>query len=380
MIRGYKYRIYPNAKQKKQINQMIGNARFVYNWALNRRINEYQLEKNNISVFKLMSELTILKKDSDYSWLNMSVAQSLQLSIVNMDKAFTRFFKYKNGFPKFKSKNNAYSRVGFPQDTKIDFCSNKISVPKIKWIKSKISRTFDGTIKTSTIEKTSTEKYFISILVDIEDANVKRKDISKINAVGIDTGIKTFATLSDGVLIQNPKFLYKSIDKLKSLQRFAAKKKNGSKNRKKALIKVARLHEKISNQRLDFLHKTTTMISNNYDTVACENLNLPGLLKNHKLSKSILDLGLGKFYEILKYKMNDRGGNYIEIGRFEPSSKMCKCGHINKNLKLSDRTWICEKCKAINDRDILAANNILKFALNPKNKTTGGISGIACGD
>ena len=380
MVKGFRYRIYPNKEQEKQINQMLGNARFVYNWALDRRIKEYQAEKKNISAFTLMTELTQLKKRPEYDWLKLSVAQSLQQSIVNMDKAFTRFFKQKKGFPKFKSKHKGTHKVGFPQNTKVDFENNKVSVNKIGWIKTKISRTFDGKIKTATIEKTPTGKFFVSITVELPDVKVKQKPISKTNAVGIDTGIKTFATLSDGTEIENPKHLKNNLQRLKVLQKRASKKQKGSVNRKKANLQVARLHERIANQRLDFLHKTTTAIAKQYDTVACENLNISGMLRNHKLAQSIADLGLGKFYTFLQYKMIEQGGNYLEIGRFAPSSKMCGCGAINKNLQLSDREWVCHECGTINQRDILAANNILKFALNPKNKTTDGMSGVACGD
>lgn len=380
MVKGFRYRIYPNKEQEKQINQMLGNARFIYNWALDRRIKEYQAEKKNISAFTLMTELTKLKKQPEYDWLKLSVAQSLQQSIVNMDKAFTRFFKQKKGFPKFKSKHKGTHKVGFPQNTKVDFKNNKVSVNKIGWIKTKISRTFDGEIKTATIEKTLTGKFFVSITVELPDVKVKQKPISKTNAVGIDAGIKTFATLSDGIEIENPKHLKSNLQRLKILQKRASKKQKGSANRKKSNLQVARLHEKIANQRLDFLHKTTTAIAKQYDTVACENLNISGMLRNHKLAQSIADLGLGRFYTLLQYKMIEQGGNYLEIGRFEPSSKMCGCGAINKNLQLSDREWVCPECGTINQRDILAANNILKFALNPKNKTTDGMSGVACGD
>ena len=380
MIRGYKYRIFPNKEQEQQLNQMLGNARFVYNWALDRRIKEYQSEKKSISAFTLMKELTQLKKQEQYDWLNLSGAQSLQQSIVNMDKAFTRFFKQKKGFPKFKSKHVGTHHVGFPQKTKIDFEAGKVSLPKLGWIKTKISRDFYGNIKTSTIEKTPTNKFFISITVELQDVKVKQKPISKKNAVGIDTGIKTFATLSDGTKIENPKHLKNSIKRLKVLQRRASKKQKGSSNRRKANLKVALLHEKISNQRLDFLHKTTTAIAKQYDTVACENLNISGMMRNHKLAQSIADLGLGRFYTLLQYKMQERGGNYLEIGRFQPSSKMCSCGVINKELKLSDRIWTCKACGVTHERDELAATNILKFALNTKNKKTVGMTGLACGD
>jgi len=380
MIKGFKYRIYPNTEQTKQLNQMLGNARFVYNWALKTRIEAYQTDKKSISAFTLMTELTQLKKQTEFEWLNLSVAQSLQQSIVNMEKAFTRFFKQKKGFPKFKSKHNNKHVVGFPQNTKIDFENNKVSVNKVGWIKTRISRTFEGNIKTSTIEKTASGKYFISITVELPDVKVKQKPIKKETAVGIDTGIKTFAVLSDGTEIENPKHLKTSIKRLKVLQKRVSKKVKGSNNRRKAVKKLAIVHEHIANQRLDFLHKTTTSIAKKYDTVVCENLNIAGMVKNHKLAQSISDLGLGRFYTLLEYKMQEQGGNYLEIGRFEPSSKMCGCGEINKELKLSDRVWTCSKCGIENNRDFLAANNILKFGLQKQNLLTAGTVGRASGD
>lgn len=380
MIKGFRYRIYPNTEQTKQLNQMLGNARFVYNWALKTRIEAYQTDKKSISAFTLMTELTKLKKQTELEWLNLSVAQSLQQSIVNMEKAFTRFFKQKKGFPKFKSKHNNKQVVGFPQNTKIDFEKNKVSVNKIGWIRTRISRTFEGNIKTSTIEKTASGKYFISITVELPDVKVKQKPIKKETAVGIDTGIKTFAVLSDGIEIENPKHLKTSIKRLKVLQKRVSKKVKGSNNRRKAIKKLAIIHEHIANQRLDFLHKTTTSIAKKYDTVVCENLNIAGMVKNHKLAQSIADLGLGRFYTLLQYKMQEQGGNYLEIGRFEPSSKMCGCGEINKELKLSDRVWTCSKCGIENNRDFLAANNILKFGLQKQNLLTAGTVGRASGD
>lgn len=367
MIKGYRYRIYPNKKQTELLNQMLGNARFVYNWALNRRIEAYQKDKKKLSAFTLMKELAKLKKKEQYEWLNLSVAQSLQASIVNMEKAFTRFFKQKKGFPNFKSKKRGKHTISFPQNTKIDFENNKISVNKLLWIKARISREFEGTIKTAVISKTSTNKFFISLTVEQKNKKVKQKPIREKTAIGIDTGIKMFATLSDGREIENPKHLRSSLQRLKILQRRASKKIKGSNNRRKAFLRVARLHEKTSNQRMDFIHKTTTQIANEWDTVIVENLNIAGMLKNHCLAQSIADLGLGAFYRILNYKLTEQGKNYLEIGRFEPSSKLCECGELNNNLTLADREWTCEKCGAINERDKLAARNIKKFGLQKQN-------------
>jgi putative transposase len=366
MFKGYKYRIYPNKTQEQSINQMFGNARWVYNWALARRIKAYQKDKTSISAFTLMKELAKMKKKPEYEWLNLSVAQSLQQSIRNMDKAFKRFFREKHGFPRFKLKHDNQS-IMFPQNTKIDFDANRVWVLKLGWIPARLSRTFDGTIKTAVISKTKTGKFFISITVDEPKNQPNKKPIQEHGAVGIDTGSKTYATLSDGTRIENPKYLVRSLKRLRMLQRRVSKKVKGSKNRAKAIMRLARQHEKIANQRLDFLHKRTTEIANRYDTVFCENLNIKGMMANRKLTRSIGDLGLGYFYQMLKYKLEERGKNYDEIGRFEPSSKLCTCGVINNKLTLADREWTCESCGRTHDRDFLAANNILRFGLQKHN-------------
>lgn len=383
MLRGYEYRIYPNQKQTGQLEQMLGNARWVYNWSLARRIEAYQKDKKTMSAFTLMTELTQIKKKPEYEWLSLSVAQGLQQSIVNMEKAFTRFFREKHGFPKFKRKHDKRQTVGFPQNTKVDFEANRVFVQKLGWIPTRISRTFEGTIKTSVIKKTATGKFFVSIAVETEDKKMKQKEICKATAVGIDTGIKTFAVLSDGTEIENPKHLKQALGRLKVLQRRASRKVKGSCNRRKAVLQLALQHEHVANQRKDFLHKTTSGIVNRFDidTVVCENLNIKGMMKNHCLAQSISDLGLGDFYRILQYKLADRGKNYLEIGRFEPSSRMCTCGKVNARLTLSNRLWTCEICGAVHDRDHLAAQNILKFGLQKQNLivATGGTSGRACG-
>ncbi len=381
MIKGYKYRLVLNKTQTQQINQMLGNARFIYNWALDKRIKAYQADKTKLSAFTLMKDVARLKYQPEYEWLQLSVAQSLQASIVNMEKAFTRFFKQKKGFPKFKSKHKGKDTISFPQNTKVDFENGKVSVNKLGWINAKLSRKFEGEIKTAVISKTPTDKYFISITVELPDKKVRQKPIREKTAVGIDTGIKQFAILSDETRIENPKHLKSNLQRLKVLQRRVCKKVKGSNNRRKAVKKLALIHEHISNQRLDFLHKQTTLIAKKYDTVVCENLNIAGMVKNHCLAQSIADLGLGKFYTLLNYKMQEQGKNYLEIGRFAPSSKMCTCGIINNELKLSDREWTCSSCGETHDRDLLAAKNILKFGLTKQNlKTVGMTASNASGD
>jgi len=187
--------------------------------------------------------------------------------------------------------------------------------------------------------------------------------LSENKAIGIDLGIKTFAVLSNRVEIENPKHLRKSIEKLKKLQRKVSKKQKGSSNRKKSIVKLAKLHEKVANQRLDFLHKTTYYLVTNYDTLCLETLKANNMMKNHKLAQALSDISIGKFNDILDYKAEWFGCNILRIGQFEPSSKMCSCGVINKELKLSDRNWVCKSCGTIHNRDLLAANNIKKTLL-----------------
>jgi len=381
MYKAFKYRIYPNKEQEELINKHIGCSRWVYNYGLNKKIESYQQARKGISRFDIQKELPILKKTEGTEWLSEVLAQSLQTSLENLDQAFTKFFKEKKGFPKFKSKHESHQSYSIPQNVRVYFEECKVYIPKLpSLVKCKFSRIFEGTIKTSTISKTPTGKYFISILVDIPQSIPEPLPIDESQAIGIDLGIKTYAVLSNGNSIENPKYLKKSLKRLKKLQRKASKKKKGSNNRKKANKKVALLYERVTNQRKDFLHKVTTQLVRDYDTICLETLKPSNMVKNHKLAQAISDVSWSTFNEYLDYKASWCGKNVLRIGQFEPSSKMCSCGLINKDLKLSDRTWTCSSCKTTHDRDLLAANNIKRFAF-VKNKTTDGTSGCqACGD
>lgn len=201
-----------------------------------------------------------------------------------------------------------------------------------------------------------------SVLVEVDEVPKANKPICENQAVGVDLGIKTFATLSNGVEIENPKHLKKSLEKLKALQRKVSKKQRGSNNRKKAVKRLSVLHERVANQRLDFLHKTTHHLVSNYDTICLETLRASNMIKNHNLAQALSDISIGKFNEILEYKAEWNGVNVLRIRQFEPSSKMCSCGVVNNDLKLSDRRWTCKSCGVKHDRDKLAENNIKKFA------------------
>lgn len=378
--RAYRYRLYPNEEQKVLIAKHLGSCRFIYNYALAKKVKAYQVDGTNLSRFDIQADLPNMKKFDEYCWLKEVNSLSLQASLANLDSAYTKFFHEHKGFPNFKSKKDSKQSFSIPQNTKVDFENGRIFIPKFKsGIKAILHRTFDGIVKTSTITRTSTGKYFISILVEVDEPDVSMKPICENKAVGIDLGIKTFAVLSDGTEIPNPKHLKQSLDKVKKLQRSLLHKTKGSKNRDKARRKLALAHEQVTNRRNDFLHKVTSYLVNNYDTICLEDLNVKGMIKNHHLAQSLLDIAIGTFNTLLEYKAKERGVNILRIGRFEPSSKMCTCGYINHNLTLAIREWTCPECGSIHDRDLLAANNIKRFAFRKIN-TVGTTEIHACGD
>jgi putative transposase len=378
--RAYKYRIFPNEEQKVLIAKHLGCCRFIYNYALDKKVRAYQTDKINLSRFDIQADLPNMKKSEEYCWLKEVNSLSLQASLANLDSAYTKFFREHKSFPRFKSKKDSKQSFSIPQNTRVDFENGRIFIPKFKGgIKTKFHRTFEGIVKSSTISRTATGKYFISILVEVNEPDVPMKPICENKAVGIDLGIKTFAVLSDGTEIPNPKHLKQSLDKVKKLQRSLSHKNKGSKNRDKARRKLALAHEQVTNRRNDFLHKVTSYLVNNYDTICLEDLNVKGMVKNHHLAQALEDIAIGTFNTLLEYKAKERGVNILRIGRFEPSSKMCTCGYINHNLTLAMREWVCPECGKVHDRDFLAANNIKRFAF--RNINTVGTTEIhACGD
>jgi putative transposase len=363
--KAYKYRIYPNQEQKELLEKHFGCVRFTFNWGLDRKIKAYQQDKKRLSCFDLINELAKLKKEKEFEWLNEINSQSLQMSLRNLDNAFTNFFRKQNKFPNFKSKKHNINSFQIPQHLKL---LDKLDIPKIKGIKIIQHRKLEGKIKTATVSKTPTGKYYISILVEQDKKLPKKLKIKEKTTIGIDLGIKTFATLSDGRKIDNPKYFKNSLRKLKRQQRWLSRKVKGSNNRRKQIKKVGLIHEKINNQRLDFLHKFSFQITHEkqVDTIAIEDLNVKGMVKNHCLAQAISDISWSEFRRQLEYKTEWYGKNLLVIGRFEASSKTCSCGQVNQELKLSDREWTCKVCGVKHDRDILAANNIKKFALIPQ--------------
>lgn len=375
--KAYKYRLYPTNEQKILLEKNFNATRWVYNWGLRKKINQYKKYKNHsnkrkrvLSNYDLQKQLPYIKKIEKLQWLNEAGSLSLIFALRNLDSAYRNFFRRikksdkQKGFPKFKSKYASTQSFQFHQGHKIDFDKKLFSAPKIFNIPIIIDRKFKGKMKTATISKKSTGKYYVSILVEEKGTLPKKPVMQEKTTLGIDVGLKHFAVLSNGVKIENPKCLEKSKLRLEILQRRLSRKKKRSSNYKKAKLKVALLHEKIFFQRQDFIHKLTHSLTNDkkINTLKVENLNIKGMVKNHCLAKAISDAAWSEFKNKLQYKSEWYGRNLIEIDTFYPSSKLCgNCGKVNKDLKLKHRKWKCKVCGIILDRDLNAAQNLKNF-------------------
>ncbi len=360
--KAFSFRLYPTLEQEKTLVSYFGQARFVYNYFLRKRIDFYTTnkdkEKQSLNYHDTAKMLTGLKKQSEYVWLNESIAQSLQQSLRHLDNAYNNFFNNGFKFPNFKKKNGKQS-FSVPQNFDINTKTKRLNIPKLSPIKIVLHRKIEGIIKSITISKTPSGKYFASILCEIEK-NIKPK--KKGGEIGIDLGIKSFLITSNGEIVDAPKYFRKSENKLKRLQRLLSRKVRGSKRRNKARHKVALVHEKISNQRNDFLHKLSHQLVRDNQSIFTEDLNVKGIMANHHLAKSVADSGWSEFVRQIKYKSEWNGVYFGQIDRFFPSSKRCNsCKWINETLELSDREWTCKGCGQVVNRDLNAAQNILQF-------------------
>ena len=366
MLKAYKYRIYPNQKQAIAFEQHFGCVRFVYNWALALQNRYYKIFGKSLSRSKIQSQLVKKKKAGKFAWLNEVNSQSLLNALLNVHTAFTNFFKGRAKFPRFKSKKIPKRSYQCPQHCSINFEQGIINLPKIKGIKTVFSREFVGNIKTVTISKTATGKYHASILVDTDSILPTPTTIEPSLTVGIDLGISHLLNLSDGSKFDNPKHLANASQRLSVQQKIFARKQKQSKNHQKQKLAVARIYEKVRNQRLDLHHKITHKLicKNQATSYALEDLGVKNMVKNRKLAKAIHDVGLGQFVTLLTYKANWHGKNILKVNRFFASSKICShCHHKLDSLPLSVRNWTCPSCQTHHDRDINAASNIRKQAL-----------------
>ena len=367
MLNAYKYRLHPTREQSEFFNKSFGCVRFIYNWGLQKRIEAYMKDKGRISYVQLCSMLTDLKKEEQYSWLRDVSTECLQQALRNLDAAFTRFFREKKGFPRFKSKSRSRQSYKAILSVHVDQERRRIKLPKIGWVKYGNNRKFEGDVRSVTVSVTPSGKYHVSVLVDDGKEIPEKLPVTFDTTIGIDMGIKDFAVCSNGDTYENPRHLIKAEQRLRNLQRRLSRKKKGSNRRNRARMILAIQHEKVANRRQDYLHKISTKIVRENQAIVVEDLNTKGMMRNHRLSKAIGACGWSTFFNMLEYKCERQGKTFIRIGRFDPSSKMCSCGHVYKGLKLSEREWVCPNCGSVNDRDLLAACNIKRFGLQEQN-------------
>ena len=360
MFKAFKYRLYPTAPQADKINQNIGCARFVYNQLLDDRIKVYRETKQR-------SKKTYCDLKKEYAFLKEADSRALLNARENLDAAYDKFFKESNaGFPKFKSKHKyRWSYTTDNNNGTVRFDGNRLRLPKVGYVKIVEHRLHEGRILTATISHERSGEYYASVLCEIEQP--KSLPVTD-KVVGIDLGLHDIIVCSDGERVPSPKYFRKSEQRLARVQRAFSRTQKGSNGHEKARLKVARCHQKIKNQRNDFLQKLSTKLIRENQVICLEDLSVKGLERNHKLSKSVTDASFSKFVNMLEYKAEWYGRKVVKIDRFYPSTQLCSgCGYKNESVKglqgLKVREWICPECREVHDRDLNASRNILKEGL-----------------
>jgi putative transposase len=352
VLKAYKYRIYPTSEQSILLAKSFGSVRWFYNYALNLTSETYKATGKGLSRNDIINLLPSLKKE--YEWLTEPPSQCLQQVALDLSSAFLNFFEKRAKYPNFKKKGQKQS-IRFPQGIKLD--GSDLNLPKLGKVYCKVSRLPSGKLKSVTVSLTSSGEYYAACLYD--DGKGVPASSTDGKSLGIDMGITHYAITSDGTKHGNPKYYRKYETRLAKKQKLLSRKQKGSNNRNKARIKVAKVHNKITRCREDFLHKLSRKLVDKNQVIVVENLAVKNMVKNHKLAKSISDAGWGQLCTMLKYKAEWEGKTYIEVDRFFPSSKTCSnCLHQVDNLGLDIRSWQCPKCQILHDRDINAAMNI----------------------
>lgn len=375
MIQAFKYKLNPTVKQRNLLNQTLGNARFVYNWALDKKTTVWKNEGKNLFFSELSSELTRLRNSDEFSWLKNTAYVTQQQALKRLERAFDLFFKKKTKYPRFKSKKSGIDSVRFTNTynkdrrlnkLKIDFDAHRALIPCIGRVRFRANREFDSFLKiiSFTVYRDSCNDFWLIVDVDMQKEPVPKVKVISSSAVGIDLGVKEFATLSDGTKYHNPRYLEKSLKRLSGLQKGLSKTTIGSNRHELLKLKINRIHRKIRNQRDNYANLISRRIIDSYDTICLETLDINQMLRDRKMSRSVYSVSWGIFIHKLIYKSNWRGKNLLRIGQYEPSSKTCSsCGYIRKSLSIDEREWVCPECGCIHDRDVNAAINIMYFAL-----------------
>jgi len=374
----YKYRVYPTKEQEVLLSKHFGHCRWIYNHFLEVKIKYYKETKKTLNWQDMATELPKLKETNE--WLGEIGSQSLQQSILNLDRAYTAFFRSNAGFPKFKSKK--YSRKSFivpmtNNNIKLNYETKRLVIPKFReGIKCIFDRPATGTIKQAIVSQDRDGRYYASILVEVEKEFPKKPTPKKDKAIGIDFGVKTFITLNDGTKIENPKVLKQSAEKLTKHQQDLELLTKGSTAHISKQEQITKLHSKVARQRKDFLDKLSHKLTNDNQvgTIVIEDLSVKSIQQMNfsPTNRVIGELAWNKFVNMLQYKSDWYGKNFRKIGRFDPSSKMCsQCGYVNHSLTLSDREWTCPECNEKHDRDVNAAKNILDFSFPKTTFNTG---------
>ncbi|MEH2170196.1 MAG: RNA-guided endonuclease TnpB family protein [Nostoc sp.] len=372
-----KLRIYPNQEQEISLAKSFGCSRFVWNFYLNKTNTQYEETGKGMTYCQMAKDLTQLKKLADYEWLQEPTTAVLQQSLKNLESAFKNFFAKRTKFPKFKSKHSKQS-IRYPESCSIK--NGGLKLPKLGIVKASFSKSVNGKIKSVTVSKTSTDKYFAAILFEATDLNtVKQGKIS-----GIDLGLTSLITVFDGETsyeVDPIKATKKYAKRLRRRQKALSRKVKGSKNRHKAVKVVARVHEKICNTRQDFLHKLSRKLVDENQVIVAENLCIKGLAST-KLAKSIHDAAFGVLLNFISYKLEREKGKFIQVDRFFPSSKLCSCcGYKNDLLNLSIREWVCVGCQTRHDRDENASRNLRTEGIRMLSTNTVGHTEFkACGE
>lgn len=392
MVRAYRYKMKPTEAQMEYLSRCFGCARFVYNHALSERMAAYSNEKKSLSFFDQCASLRVLKRQEEYSWLNEVPALMLNYSLLNLNNAYSHFFKTKSGFPEYKSKKRCKDSVKFePNSIRYDFNNFKVRIPKLGWVALCKERIFDSEkvkVNSTTVRRDACGTFWC--IVSVEDGLLPepKAKVRKETSVGIDMGIKEFAVLSDGGHIMNMRFSEREEKRIAKMQRGLARKRRGtkdvptSKRYERYRIKLARIHRRTENRRTDFMQKISTDIVRRYDTVCIEDLNVKGMMQNHRLAGTIGSASWSSFVRMLEYKSEWYGVNLLKADRFDPTSQLCsRCGYRNRDTKdLTVREWTCPECGTHHDRDVNAAVNILNAAIKKYNEQSPAVTGITDAD